>query len=143
MIFLEKPAGFSPKIEVVSCFIEVKGKILLLHRQNHRPQGNTWGVPAGKVEKGEELEGAIRRELLEEIGYSPLASSLSYFNKVFIKYPDFDFIYHMFRCALDAEPRIILAQEEHKDYAWKTPEQALKMNLIPDEDPCIRLLYKI
>ena len=55
MIFIDKPNDFNPKFKVASSFIEHKGKILLLHRQNHKPQGNTWGVPAGKVDNGENM----------------------------------------------------------------------------------------
>ncbi|MDR3558310.1 MAG: NUDIX domain-containing protein [Candidatus Pacebacteria bacterium] len=67
MISRDKPEKFKEKFEVVSCFIEHDSKILLLHRQDHKPQGNTWGVPAGKVDKGETLTNAILREIKEEI----------------------------------------------------------------------------
>jgi hypothetical protein len=34
-----------------------------------------------------------------------------------------------------------LNTKEHKDYKWLTPSQALKLNLIPDEDKCIEMAY--
>ena len=40
--------------DVVSVFIEHNGKILLLHRQDHKPQGNTWAMLAGKVDKSDD-----------------------------------------------------------------------------------------
>lgn len=40
---------FKPKFEVVSCFVEHDSKILLLLRQDHKSEPNTYGVPAGKV----------------------------------------------------------------------------------------------
>jgi hypothetical protein len=43
MLVSDKTKDFNPKFEVVSCFIEVEGRILLLHRADHKPQGNTWG----------------------------------------------------------------------------------------------------
>ncbi|MEI6118972.1 MAG: hypothetical protein WCP92_07315 [bacterium] len=41
MLYKEKPADFNPKFEVVSCFVEYKNEILLLLRQDHKPQPNT------------------------------------------------------------------------------------------------------
>lgn len=42
------------------------GKVLLLHHIL-RP-GNGWGIPGGFLDRGEQPEKAIRRELLEETG---------------------------------------------------------------------------
>jgi len=40
-------------------------------------------------------------------------------------------------------PDIIINSEEHKKYVWRTPEDALKENLIQDLDACIKMFYKI
>lgn len=47
--------------------------VLLLYR--HRFIGDFWGweIPAGRVEDGESLETAARRECVEEVGWSPNA----------------------------------------------------------------------
>jgi len=36
----------------------------------HRPRYDDWSLPKGKLEKGESLESAAHREVLEETGYS-------------------------------------------------------------------------
>jgi 8-oxo-dGTP pyrophosphatase MutT (NUDIX family) len=143
LVYLDKPADFNPKMEVVSCFVEHEGKLLLLHRQDHRPQGNTWAVPAGKVEKGEEIGEAMCRELNEEILLPANVSDLIYFRKVYLRYPEFDFVYHMYRLQLISLPNITLNLDEYKDFKWVTPNEALNHDLIPGEDECIRLFYKI
>ena len=84
MIYKERPQNFNPKFEVVSCFVEYNGEILLLHRQDHKPEGNTWGVPAGKVDDGENLLESMVREIKEETGFLLPSSQLSYFEKVFV-----------------------------------------------------------
>ena len=43
-----------------------QGRVLLL-KHRFRP-GSGWGVPGGFLEKGEQLEAALRRELREEVG---------------------------------------------------------------------------
>ena len=51
MIFPRKPVNFHPKFDVVSCFLDKEDKFLLLKRSPNKPQGSTWAMPAGKVEK--------------------------------------------------------------------------------------------
>lgn len=66
MIHTTRPPDFNPKFEVVSCFVEYKGKFLLLLRQDHKSAPNMYGVPAGKVEEGETVHDTMVRELREE-----------------------------------------------------------------------------
>ncbi|MFH1472822.1 MAG: NUDIX domain-containing protein [bacterium] len=63
MISRTELGGFNKKFDVVSLFIEHEGEILLLHRHDNKPQGNTWSMPAGKVGKDEELLKALVREV--------------------------------------------------------------------------------
>lgn len=58
-------------LRVVGCFLEYEGKFVLLHRHAHKPNGGTWGLPAGKVEPGESDTAAVLRELWEETGGFP------------------------------------------------------------------------
>ena len=44
------------------------GRILLARRAPGQHMEGHWELPAGKVEPGESLEGALQRELLEELG---------------------------------------------------------------------------
>jgi 8-oxo-dGTP pyrophosphatase MutT (NUDIX family) len=143
MIYTRKPIQFNPRFEVVSCFVNNKGHILLLHRQDHKPEGDTWGVPAGKMDDKEKRLETMTRELQEETGLKYPESRFSYFGKVYVRYPTYDFIYHIFDLQLPRRRKIILNPDEHKDYLWTSPRKALTMPLIPDLDECIRLFYKV
>lgn len=140
MIHKNKPENFNPKFEVVSCFVEYKDEILLLLRQDHKPEPNTYWVPAGKVDAGESLIQAMQREGKEETEID-LADAI-YFDKIFVRYPEYDFIYHMFSKRFDSKPEVEINLNEHKQYIWKTPTEALKIDLIRDLDECIKLFYK-
>ncbi len=134
------PEHFNPRFEVVSCFVEYRDEILLLLRQDHKPEGNTYGVPAGKVDPGETICKAMEREWGEETKLD--LSDAEYFDKLYVRYPDYDFIYHMFSKRFATRPDIIINPKEHKSFTRKTPKEALKSELIRDLDACIRLFYE-
>ncbi len=141
MVFLEPPVGFAPTMRVVAVLMECRGRILMLLRQDAKPQGNTWCLPAGKVAEGEGELDALRREAFEETGHRLDPTQIEPVRRVFVRYADFDFVYTIFRCRLAEQPGVRLAPEEHKGFRWLTPQEALEMPLIPDEDVCLKLSY--
>jgi 8-oxo-dGTP diphosphatase len=141
MIYDKAPGDFDPVCEVVSCFVEHGGKILMLHRQDHKPEGDTWGGPAGKVDEGEDIYGALKREVFEETSIE--LKNPKHFRKLFVRFPEYDFIYHIFHELLEELPNVKIRGEEHKDFNWVEPEKALGTNLMMDEDHCIKLFYGI
>jgi len=145
MIHEKIPEGFNPRFEIVSCFVEHNGEILLLHRHSHKSQGNRWGVPAGKIDPGESIEEALLREAVEETGISIRKEDLRYFQKVFVNHEKegYDIIYHMFHTRLPERNDVTIRPEEHKRFTWVTPQNALDMHLVEDLDACIKLFYKI
>ncbi len=143
MLYLEKPDDFNPIFDVVGCFLESKGRFLLLHRSDKEAQGNTWCIPAGKVEKGEALAAAMSRELFEETGISVPETGLSFWGETFVKYPEFDFRYCIYSAPLQSGNEVKLDHREHKDFKWVTPEEAFALPLIMDEDTAIKLFYRL
>lgn len=143
MIYSQKPENFNTHFEVVSCFCECDGKILLLHRDNSSPQGDTWGAPAGKREPKEDIIAAMIREIQEETGLTISASDLKFHATLFVRYEDYDFLYHTFSVKFSKQPEVIIDKKEHKNFIWITPHEALKLPLVKDMDDCIKLFYKI
>lgn len=137
MLYKEQPKNFNPKFEAVGCFCECDGKILLLLRQDHKPEPNTWGLPGGKLRAGEDIYQGMRRELKEETDLN--GEEIKYISKAYSRFPDYDFIYHVFYLVLSELPEIIINKDEHKDFIWVYPDEALKMDLIENLDKCIEI----
>ncbi|MGH9756180.1 MAG: (deoxy)nucleoside triphosphate pyrophosphohydrolase [Candidatus Acidiferrales bacterium] len=55
-------------LRVVAALIEDEGKWLVCQRRKWDTFGGMWEFPGGKVKEGESLEGALARELREELG---------------------------------------------------------------------------
>ncbi len=116
-------------MRVVGCFFEYDDKFVLVHRHAHKVDGDTWGLPSGKVEDGENDEQAIQRELYEETGYQ---AELSDFEKL----GAFDFVtprgdtvtYVTYRLGLKTFHDIVLEEAAHSEYKWTTAEEADKMD---------------
>ncbi len=143
MIYLKKPIIFNAKFEIASCFIEFDNTFLMLFRSKNESLPNTWGLPAGKIENNEEILNAIMRELKEETGIISKPNQINYWGKLFVKYPNYDCVFHMSNFKIFKVPNIILDTKEHSDFCWVTPNQALKLHLIPDMDSCIKVFYKL
>ncbi|MEX2008457.1 MAG: NUDIX hydrolase [Candidatus Spechtbacterales bacterium] len=139
-VYQKPPKHFNPTVEAVSCFLEAEGKALFLRRKDGVFQGSRWGMPGGKVDPGEALQAAIARELQEETGISVPVEVIGYFQKTYVRYPEFDFIFHMFQVQLPKKPRVVLS-DEHQDYCWVSAQDALELDLISGNDECINLFY--
>lgn len=141
MIYKIQPSGFKKKFDIASCFCVKEDKILLLLRQNHKPQPNTWGIPAGKVNADETPLCAIHRELEEETGLLVPDSNFKYLDRAYVRYPEFDFTFYMYETILAKDVRILINEEEHKDFVWVNSVEVNKLNLIEDLENCIKQFY--
>lgn len=142
MFYLTEPEKFNPKLEAAGCFVESDGKFIILHRQDHKAEGDTWGLPAGKISENETPLEAITREIKEETGIVISSEKMEYLIKIFVRYPTYDSIFHIFRSILVEPASVKIDTAEHKDYRWVPPKEALSYRLIEDLDTVIRMFYE-
>jgi 8-oxo-dGTP diphosphatase len=62
------PAERTPVDVAVGVLIDAEGRFLLTSRPRGKVYADYWEFPGGKVEPGESIEAALRRELHEELG---------------------------------------------------------------------------
>lgn len=145
MIYFERPENFSPRFEVASCLLEQNGELLLLKRALHKPQGGTWGVPAGKMDRednGDPVQ-TIIREVAQETGWVISSEKIFPVRTFYVRYPDYDFIYHSYKALVPERFVAVLSADEHTDAVWVSPHEALTMPLILDQDFCLKYAYGI
>lgn len=142
IVYLDPPDDFLPRAEVGGCFCESEGKLLFLLRSSHKPQGNTWCVPGGKLEKGETPQAAVLREVKEETGLQLAEDALTYCQKVHVRFPERDIVLHLFRAVIAVLPaELSVAPEEHSAYRWVTFDEAVNLPLIPGGLECLRYAF--
>ena len=141
-IYALQPSHFNPIIEVSACYSQFEGSYLLLHRsQALKYQPNIWGVPGGKIKKGESAKEANIREFFEETGISLAREKVSFFKTVYITDSEKDFIFHMFLYEFSEKPSVTLQPTEHQAFIWEPFEKAIQRSLIPGEVECLMLLH--
>lgn len=129
-VYLEEPEEFCSKLTVAGTFVRCAGKILMLKRHPSRPQGLSWGIPAGKMDGNETSKEVAIRELYEETGLLVSADELSEVVRFYVKHPEYDFIFDAFAIESDKLPELVLGEEEHLEARWVTPEEAMQLPLI-------------
>ena len=92
---------------IVAAAIIRRNDLILLSRRKptaHLP--NLWEFPGGKVEAGESLTDALRRELQEELGIDVIVNDEYYATTH--HYPTKSVELHFFNCSIiDGEPRAL------------------------------------
>lgn len=129
-LFLTPPPDFQPKVWVAGCYCEFENKILFLKRSPHKLQGDTWGIPGGKLDENETPRAAAVREVFEEVGLSLQEDDLEEIGEMYIRGALNDYIFYRFRVRFLELPVLNVRLEEHVEARWVTIEDALKLPLI-------------
>ena len=129
-ICLTEPPGFVPSLEVAALFCEHEGKILMVKRHGSKTEGLLWGVPAGKVEPGEQIIQAAVRELSEETAIQTSPDQLTYMGALYISRPSMRYPFHMFFLHLQTLPTIKLALDENTEARWVSYEEGMRLPLM-------------
>jgi 8-oxo-dGTP diphosphatase len=113
-------ADIAPRLRVVAAVVWRDGRMLFTRRPPGGPLGLQWEMPGGKIETGETPEGALVRELAEELGVRATAHET-------LAVEPHDYPHgmrvdvHFIRATFEGEPRP--ASEAVHDLRWWTPDE--------------------
>jgi 8-oxo-dGTP pyrophosphatase MutT (NUDIX family) len=122
------------KIDVVAAVIEREGRFLLGKRSAHKTKAPGYWCPiSGRVEPGESPAEAVVREVHEETGLAAQA-----LEKVAeCDTHDGSAVIHWWRVQVPPEAPARLANDEHSELVWVTPEEMRRLDPVFAEDVAI------
>lgn len=115
-----------PKIRVVAAVARRGQRYLVARRDPGKRHGGLWEFPGGKLEPGESLQAAVRRELAEELAVEVRSCGEQLFA---IADPGSPFIIEFHPVAFEGEPECL----EHSELAWVTVAELLRLDLAPSD----------
>ena len=130
------------EIDVVAAIVRREGRILAVRRPAGKPLAGYWEFPGGKVESGESLAQALRRELAEELGmdaWTALEGFDLWQEKRHI-YEHMTVRLHFF--LIDAYHGPIMPQEG-QDLAWDSPVEAGRMDFLPADREIVEWIGRL
>ena len=98
--------------------IDVDGRVLLARRPPGKSMAGLWEFPGGKVRDGELPEGALIRELHEELGIDVTKACLAPFTFASYTYDDFHLLMPLFVCRVWEG---IVTAREGQELKWVRP----------------------
>ncbi|HKC53819.1 MAG TPA: Nudix family hydrolase [Burkholderiales bacterium] len=125
----------APVDVAVAVLIRSDGAALLARRPSTKVYSGYWEFPGGKIEHGEPVAEALRREIREELGIE-IVRAFPWITRVFT-YPHATVRLHFYRVtAWRGEPRAL----EHQAIAWQRPDAIELEPLLPANGPVLRSL---
>ena len=111
---------------VIAAVIARDGKLLLCLRPAHKRHGGLWEFPGGKMQAGETILDAVRRELAEELGVEALSVG-----EVHLSVPDpgSTFVIDFVEATIQGIP----SSTEHPEIAWVEAERLIDLPLAPSD----------
>ena len=99
---------------------------LICRRRSPGRHAGLWELPGGKVETGESVEEALRRELMEELAVDAQIGPV--LNVLWHDYPGERVILAILEARFDTSQ---MAKNAHDRFLFVTPEEAMQQALLP------------
>jgi len=123
----------------IAVIVNNDNKFLLLKRSSEPKQWmpNKWGLVGGGIEKGENPQQAVEREIKEETGLE-----IDKFIKRFNIQRNPDSTEHVFACRYTGDPTDIQLNDENTNYGWYDISEIEFLDTVPNLKEYILLSFK-
>lgn len=134
----EAAAPALPILLVAACaLVDAEGRVLIARRPEGKPLAGLWEFPGGKVHPGETPEGALIRELKEELDIDVAESCLAAFTFASHRYAGFHLLMPLYLCRRwQGTPRAT----EGQALAWVRPPRLGDYPMPPADRPLVAML---
>ena len=125
------------EVHVTAAVVIQDNKILCVQRNENKYEyiSKKWEFAGGKVEKNEQLEETIKREILEELNLNIHVKS--FLIQVNHQYPDFKLKMDTFLCEINHGE---LELKEHIDYKWLSVSELHNLDWAAADVPIVEKL---
>ena len=128
-------------MKVVGTFLRHGDTFVILRRDQNKPNGNLWGLPAGKVEIGEDDRTAATRELFEETGLEVRQQDLKALGSFDFGSGKSAYTFITFEVNVKKEHTVVLEKDGHSEALYVTAQECDARNdLVPDFHKLLRLI---
>ena len=122
-----------PIVIVAACaLLDREGAVLIAKRPQGRSLAGLWEFPGGKVKPGEEPEGALIRELNEELGIEIARHDLAPLTFASHAYPDFHLLMPVYLCR---RWQGSVAAREGQELLWVKLDKLHLYDMPPADEP--------
>lgn len=111
------------------------GKIFIARRKPEKKLGGFWEFPGGKLEPGEDLEPALKREIREELNVEINAIRLLHIKPFVYEHGAVLILFYLCRHA-SGEFQLI----DHDDCRWLKPQELKTLKLLPANEDVLKIL---
>jgi 8-oxo-dGTP diphosphatase len=125
-------------MKVVAAIILNEDKVFITKRPMNKKMGGLWEFPGGKVEEGEKLEEALKREIKEEL--NAIVYDLKSFMDFTHKYNFSDISFYVYKGKIKniADIRLL----EHMDGKWVEKNKLKVYDFVAADSKIIEKLLK-
>ena len=134
----EKKDKEEPQKNAVAVIVNNDNKFLLLKRSKESDwMPGKWSLVGGMIEKGENPQQAVEREIKEETGLT-----IEKFIKTFSLQRRPNSTEHIFACRYEGDPTDIVLNEENTNYGWYGISEMKFLDIVPNLIEYITLSFK-
>jgi 8-oxo-dGTP diphosphatase len=126
---------------VAACaLVDADGRVLIAQRPEDKTMAGLWEFPGGKIEKGEQPEQTLIRELKEELGIIVSEACLAPLTFASHSYPDFHLLMPLYVCRRWEGTVTAL---EGQQLAWVKPNRLCDYEMPPADVPLVSHLMAL